>query len=91
MNQNVVDRVEKLAEKHENVIAIFGGAPHVTDLESLVAQLHHVVKSAKYFKWHAGDVDACRTFCTLCGYDPALVEAYIGMRFKELVCLCSYV
>lgn len=28
--------------------------------------------------------NACRTFCSLCFVDPALIECYIGMKFEKL-------
>lgn len=77
--------IEALNEKHSNAIAIFGGALWVHDLERLVASLPSVISGARFFGWHAGVVDACRTFCHLCFIDPALVECYIGMKFEELV------
>lgn len=77
--------IEALAEKHSNAIAIFGGALWVNDLERLVASLPSVISGARFFGWHAGVVDACRTFCHLCFIDPTLVECYIGMKFEQLV------
>lgn len=77
--------IEALAEKHSNAIAIFGGALWVNDLKTLVGTLPSVISGARFFGWHAGVVDACRTFCHLCFIDPALVECYIGMKFEQLV------
>lgn len=77
--------IEALDEKYGNAIPIFGGAIWVNNLETLVGSLPSVISGAKFFKWHAGVVDACRTFCHLCGYDPALIEVYLGLRFEELV------
>ncbi len=77
--------VEALDEKYSNAIPIFGGAIWVDNLEKLISGLSHVIHSAKFFGWHESLANACRTFCTLCGYDPALIEAYIGMRFEQLV------
>lgn len=83
---NAVQRaVEALNKKHSNAIPIFGGAIWVHDLDTLVESLPSVIHSARFFKWHAGLADACRTFCHLCFFDPALVEAYIGMKFEKLV------
>jgi hypothetical protein len=77
--------IEALNKKHSNAIPIFGGALWVNDLDALVSSLPSVIHGAKFFKWHAGLADACRTFCHLCLIDPALVECYIGMKFEELV------
>ena len=85
MNEMVEKLILALDEKHSNAIPIFGGAIWVDNLEKLVASLPSVISGAKFFGWHAGQVAACRTFCHLCGYDPALIEVYIGLRFEELV------
>ena len=77
--------VEALDEKYPNAIPIFGGAIWVSDIDGIIQSLPHVIHSAKFFKWHAGLADACRTFCHLCFTDPALVECCIGMKFEELV------
>lgn len=77
--------IEALDEKYSNAIPIFGGALWVHNLETLVGSLPSVISGAKFWKWHAGVAGACRTFCHLCGYDPALIEVYLGMRFEELV------
>ena len=77
--------IEALAEEYSNAIPVFGRALWVHDLEALVASLPSVISGARFFDWHAGAVDACRTFCHLCFIDPALVECYIGMTFEQLV------
>ena len=77
--------IEALDEKYPNAIPIFGGALWVNDLECLVASLPSVISGARFFEWHAGLADACRTFCHLCFTDPTLVECYIGMKFEQLV------
>lgn len=76
--------IEALDAKHPNAIPIFGGALWVHDIETLVDMLPSVISGAKFWKWHAGLVDACRTFCRLCFVDPTLVECYIGMKFEQL-------
>ena len=85
MNPNAEKMILALDEKHSNAIPIFGGARLVQNISDLVSMLPSVIHSAKFFKWHAGLVDACRTFCHLCLVDPMLVEVYIGMRFEDLV------
>lgn len=77
--------IEALDEKYSNAIPIFGGALWVNDLETLIASLPSVISGARFFKWHESIANACRTFCHLCGYDPALIEVYIGVRFEELI------
>lgn len=77
--------IEALNEKYSNAIPVFGGALWVHDLETLVASLPSVISGARFFSWHAGVIDACRTFCHLCFIDPMLVECYIGMKFEQLI------
>jgi len=77
--------VEALDEKYPNAIPIFGGAIWVRDITDIIRMLPSVIHSAKFFRWHAGLADACRTFCSLCFVDHALVECYIGIKFEELV------
>lgn len=79
--------IEALDEKHSNAIPIFGGAIFMegANLESVALYLPSVIKSAKFFKWHAGLADACRVFCHCLFIDPMLIETYIGCTFEELV------
>lgn len=76
--------VEALDEKHPNAIPIFGGAIWIKDIEGIIQSLPHIIHSAKFFKWHDTLANACRTFCSLCFVDPALVECCIGMKFEKL-------
>ena len=85
MNEYTRHLVEQLQEKYANAIPIFGGAIWVDCVESLVISLPHVVHSAQFFGWHESVAAACRTFCILCQYDPALVECYIGVKFEQFV------
>lgn len=78
-------RIEALDEKYPKAIPIFGGALWVDSIEKLITGLPHVIHSAKFWNWHEGIAGACRTFCHLCLIDPMLVEAYIGMRFEQLI------
>lgn len=73
-----------LDEKYPNAIPIFGGARCVKGIEDIVRMLPSVIHSAKFFGWHDTLAGACRTFCSLCFTDSALVECYIGIRFEEL-------
>ena len=82
----VYNAVMTLAEKHHNAIPIFGGALHIDgDLGKLVACIPSIIHDAKFFKWHEDMPTTIRRFCHLCFVDPALVEAYIGMTFEQLV------
>ena len=85
MNENAMNLVEKLDEKYGNAIPIFGGAVWVDGFEKLISGLSHVIRTAEFFGWCEPPADACRTFCHICGYDPALVESYIEMRFEQLI------
>lgn len=73
-----------LDEKYGNTIPIFGGAIWVKGIEDIVRMLPSIIHSAKFFKWHDTLANACRTFCSLCFVDPALVECYIGIKFEKL-------
>ena len=79
--------IEALAEKHDNAIPIFGHAFHIenTSMDAIINKLPSVIRAAKFFGWHGGLADACRTFCHCLFVDPMLVEACIGMTFEELV------
>jgi hypothetical protein len=85
--------IEKLGDKYSNAIPVFGGAlwayDHVSgsdvNMAKFVSYLPSVISDAKFFKWHEGEVGALRRFCRICLVDPALVEAYLGIGFEELV------
>ena len=89
MQNAILKNIETLQAKHDNTIAIFGGAYHVNrnDMVDITSFLVNVVTSARFLKWHESDASACRTFCHLALIDPALVEAAIGMTFEKLVSL----
>lgn len=85
MESNATMRlVEELDEKYGNAIPIFGGAIWVNGIEGIIQSLPHVIHSAKFFGWHDTLANACRTFCSLCFVDPALIECYIGIKFEKL-------
>lgn len=92
-NEGVHSAICSLAEKHDNAIAVFGGALGAYDCihcdnpnfdEFILTYLSEAIKSARFHKWHEGAVGALRRFCHICLVDPALVEAYIGVSFEEL-------
>lgn len=73
-----------LDDKYPNAIAIFGGARLVQNIDDIVGMLPTVVRTAKFFQWHETPANTCRTFCTLCFIDPALVECFIGTKFEKI-------
>ena len=79
--------IEALAEKHPDAIPVFGVAlwTDPASIDSIIEHLPTVIREAQFRKWHAGLADACRTFCHCLFVDPALIEAYIGMKFEQLV------
>lgn len=79
-----IKEVEALAEQHSNAIAVFGGLLWIETIDDIATQLPFLMRRAKFYEWHEGVIGAMRTLCHLCYVDPALVEAYIGMRFEKL-------
>ena len=92
-DQGTINRIEALDKLYPNAIPVFGGAAiaynyihqPVPDFEGFIQYLSFVIDEADFRKWHEGVVGACRTFCHLCLVDPMLVEAYLGMKFEQLV------
>ena len=92
-DQGTIQRIIALGKQHDNAIPVFGGAAlaynHIhaetPDFEGFIEYLSHVIDEADFRRWHEGIAGACRTFCHLCLVDPALVEAYLGMKFEQLV------
>jgi hypothetical protein len=84
--------IEKLAEKHSNAIPIFGGALWINsaDMDAIIDYLPNIIRSAQFWKWHAGVADACRMFCHCLFVDPALVEVCIGATFDEIARRVTY-
>lgn len=84
--------VENLSREYDNAIPVFGGADIAyaracgedPSLKVFVNYLPPVASAAKYFKWHEGVAGALRRFCHICLVDPALVEAYLGIKFEEV-------
>ena len=76
--------VEKLAEKYPNAIPIFGVALWIDGVEELVDCLPNLINSVKFYGWHETPADACRRLCRLCFVDPALIEAYLGVKFEQI-------
>lgn len=88
---NVKQIIEALDDKYPNAIPVFGGAlwayeyAERGDIKTFVTYLPHVISESKYRNWHEGSVGALNRFCRICLVDPMLIEAYLGIRFKELV------
>lgn len=79
--------IEALDEKHDRAIPIFGGALWIdpTDIDAIINYLPTIIHNAKFWNWHGGLADACRTFCYCLFVDPTLIEACIGMKFEQLI------
>jgi len=81
-----------LEDIHDNAVAVMGGAYWAAqevhkdnpDFGAFVEYLCNMIHDYKFFGWHESIAQAMRTFCKLAMVDPALVEAYIGMRFEEV-------
>jgi hypothetical protein len=90
---NVKQIIEELDNKHPNAIPVFGGALWAyesvsgenVNFKEFVSYFPTVVSNARFYGWHEGVVGALRRFCRICLVDPNLIEAYLGIRFEELV------
>jgi hypothetical protein len=85
--------IEELGKEYNHVPEIFGGAifacenirVHGFDMDDFVGGwLDRVVQNADRYNWHEGVSGALERFCHICLVDPRIVEAYIGVKFKEL-------
>ncbi len=79
--------IEALNEKYRNAIPIFGGAIWIdgSDIEKVALYLPSIIRNAEFHGWHDTLANACRVFCHCLFVDPALLEAYIGYTFEDLV------
>ena len=93
MNPDIVkDSIIALEAKHQNAVAVMGGAYWAAqeahkdqpDFEAFISFMEGMVQHAKFFNWHESLPKACRTFCNLAMVDPMLVESYIGMKFEDV-------
>ena len=93
MNFEIIKHnIEALEAKHENAIAVMGGAYWAAqevhkdnpDFKAFLSFMDGMLWSARFFKWHESLAKACKTFCHLAMVDPMLVEAYIGIRFEDM-------
>ena len=87
---NIINQIDNLKNKYGRAPEIFGGAIHAyqyvesKDFNSFCRYLDAVITASKYFNWEDGIADALRIFCHLCRADPGLIEAHIGVRFKDI-------
>jgi hypothetical protein len=79
--------IERLHEKHNNAIPIFGGAIFLdgSDIHNIATYLPAIIRNAEFFKWHDTLANACRVFCHSLFIDSMLMEAYIGSSFEDFV------
>jgi hypothetical protein len=79
--------IERLQEKHDNAIPIFGGAIFIdgSDIYKVALYLPSIIRNAEFFRWHDTLANACRVFCHSLFIDPMLMEAYIGSSFEDFV------
>jgi len=93
-NPSIIQRnILALEDKHDNAVAVMGGAYWAAqevhndepDFDKFVEYLSNMLIDYDFFGWHEPKPQAMRTFCKLAMVDPALVEAYLGMKFDEVV------
>lgn len=90
MREHIIEQIDNLKNKYGIGPEVFGGAiyayKHIesNDFNSFCRYLDAVITASKYFNWEDGIADALRIFCHLCGADPGLIEARIGVRFKDI-------
>lgn len=89
----IKDNILALEDKYENSVAVMGGAYWAAqevhrdkpNFSKFVEYLSNMVHDYAFFGWHEPIPQAMRTFCKLAMVDPALVEAYLGMKFEEMI------
>ena len=85
----IQDCIDALTDKYDNALAVFGGAYFANDIArnndiaTFCEFLPGVVRNAKFFKWYEGVAGALYRFCHMCLVDPTLIEAHLGIKFKE--------
>ena len=88
-DQSIKAAIEKLDELYPNAIPIFGGALSAAkyvhgdnvDMHKFCSMLADAIDNATFFGWHESSGVVARRFCHICYIDPALVEAYLGIKF----------
>lgn len=87
----IEERLIALNEQHEHAIAVFGCAIYAYecarkgDIVGFTDFLPIVAQNARFYGWHESAPRALHRFCHLCMVDPMLIEAYLGVRFEEVV------
>lgn len=89
----IKNNIEALQDKYDNAIAVMGGAYWAAqevhndkpNFDKFIELMCNMVTDHKFFGWHEPIPQAMRTFCKLAMVDPMLVEAYIGMKFEEVL------
>lgn len=93
MHNIVQSNILALQDKYDNAVAVMGGAYWAAqevhgdkpNFDKFVELMSNMIHDLKFFGWHESIPQAMRTFCKLAMVDPALVEAYIGMKFEEVL------
>ena len=90
MREHIINQIDNLKQKYGRGPEIFGGAIYAyqyiesCDFDSFCGYLDTVITASKDYKWKDGIADAMRVFCHLCGAEPGLIEAHLGIRFNEI-------
>ena len=82
-NEKTYQVLHDMDKTRPNVFPMFGGAVYVHTIDDLIDYLPNVISWSRRKGYNI--IDNIHTFCHLCYIDPMLVEAYIGMRFEELI------
>lgn len=83
-------QLSKLQAQYNNAIAVFNGAYYANDIAktgdiaTFCEFLPGIARNAIFFQWHEGVAGALRRFCHMCLIDPALIEAYLDIKFKDI-------
>ena len=82
-NESTYQILHDMDKTRPNVFQMFGGAVYVSTIEDLVNCLPHIISYSRHKGYDV--IDNIKTFCHICLIDPMLVEAYLGMRFEEVI------
>jgi hypothetical protein len=92
-NLNIVENnIRALAQTHENAIAVMGGAyfaaqdihQDTPNFNAFIYKMDEMIRQHLFRDYDEPLEKSMKTFCHLCMVDPALVEAYLGMKFKDI-------
>ena len=90
MRERIIQELEKMDAEHSNDSAIFFGAIYDYqyiqnhEYEKFSEKLLYVIRDAIFYRWHDTPANAAKTYCHLCGIDPALIEVFLGKRLDDL-------